>query len=832
MKDPREFVEKEGGADTWNNDVADDVDVVRNRHVAVNKKSTSFSLQIFHGGKFSKSPNMEYRDGEITFIDDVNLYDITLRMLDEMVKSIGYPCDMEFFYQFKEPYVCLDLGLKSLKKDDDFDGLCKQVREGYKVIEIFVEKSMENEEVSYDDIVDLNNPMHEKNEVVDMVNYNSCVRNGNESESESEDLEVDHDNFDSQSDEETTILKRAGNIIRSKRKRKTIGVDASVNPFYIGQLIEDKEKLNEMVKSYSVASRRDIYILKNELLKYRLICVGTNPNLVSGGKAGSNLQSGVKLRGVGVKLSNGEPKKPNKRNIIPTCPWAIHISRSKPTDNWCVKTISGEHNCLQTREVAMYTRTFIAKEIQPMVESNPEIPLTAIQDVIQKKHQIQVSLHKVSRAKKLAKQKIHGHYQKQYTLLRAYCEELLKANPGSTIKIDVEPLSNPSSSTRQFRRVYICFHAMKRGFKMCGRDIIGLDGCFMKGPYPGQILSAVGVDSNNGIYPVAYSLVEAETNESWAWFLDLLKDDLDLSTNSNFTFISDRQKGLIPALKRVFPSAEHRFCLRHIHENMKKEQWRGDLFKNLLWRAASATTMPYFNKAMEDIKKQDSKLFDWLNEIPPTSWSRSHFSCRAKCDILLNNICEVFNRQLVGARDKPIITCLEYIREYMTRRIVKVTKIQATSNGPLTPVAETMFNAIKVEASQLKVVMVDATKYQVSGITSQCVVNVHLKTCSCRRWELTGMPCKHAVAAIWNMSENNIPAGIPEAWVSEIGRPRKMRKKTVEEVQAGFSVGGKMTRKGTTNKCSKCGHMGHNCRSCKGQGGTQSQVEGVTQSEV
>ncbi|KAK1419200.1 hypothetical protein QVD17_28362 [Tagetes erecta] len=207
---------------------------------AYDDKSTSFSLQIFHGGKFSKSPNMKYKDGEITFIDDVSLYDITLRMLDEMVKRIGYPCDMEFFYQFKEPYVCLDLGLKSLKGDDDFDGLCKKVREGYKVIEIYVEKKKKNDEHSSDDIVDKNNPMHEINEVVDMGNFHGCVRNGreSESESESEDLEVDHDNFDSQSDEETTVLKRAGNIVRSKRKRKTISVDASVNPFYIGQLIE------------------------------------------------------------------------------------------------------------------------------------------------------------------------------------------------------------------------------------------------------------------------------------------------------------------------------------------------------------------------------------------------------------------------------------------------------------------------------------------------------------------------------------------------------------------------------------------------------------------
>ncbi|GKF33359.1 mutator type transposase, partial [Tanacetum coccineum] len=71
---------------------------------------------------------------------------------------------------------------------------------------------------------------------------------------------------------------------------------------------------------------------------------------------------------------------------------------------------------------------------------------------------------------------------------------------------------------------------------------MGLDGCFLSGPYPGQILTAVGVDPNNGIYPLAYAVVESETKESWLWFLDCLGDDLELFRNSNFTFISDRQK--------------------------------------------------------------------------------------------------------------------------------------------------------------------------------------------------------------------------------------------------------------------------------------------------
>ncbi|GJQ92291.1 hypothetical protein Tco_0003430 [Tanacetum coccineum] len=35
---------------------------------------------------------------------------------------------------------------------------------------------------------------------------------------------------------------------------------------------------------------------------------------------------------------------------------------------------------------------------------------------------------------------------------------------------------------------------------------------------------------------------------------------------------------------------------------------------------------------------------------------------RAKYDLLLNNICEVFNGKIVGGRDKPVITLLEYIR--------------------------------------------------------------------------------------------------------------------------------------------------------------------------
>ena len=96
--------------------------------------------------------------------------------------------------------------------------------------------------------------------------------------------------------------------------------------------------------------------------------------------------------------------------------------------------------------------------------------------------------------------------------------------------------------TRQFRRIYIWLGALKNGFKAGKKDLLGLDGCFMKGQYPGQLLTVVVLDLNHVTYPLAFALVEAKTLNSWSWFLAVLGDDLDLKKESNFTFMSDRQK--------------------------------------------------------------------------------------------------------------------------------------------------------------------------------------------------------------------------------------------------------------------------------------------------
>ncbi|KAK9074898.1 hypothetical protein SSX86_003217 [Deinandra increscens subsp. villosa] len=743
---------------------------------------------------------------------------------------------------------------------DDEDGESDEYEDGEDEGEAEVGTDDEGEDSDF--IVDEDNVIEDV--AVDMeefrvhVDVNIGEEDNDVSENE-ETAEIDLEDFDSHGSEEDTPLGRG---IKKLNKRQSNWKADYTAPFYVGQTILSKDEINDTVIRTAVESRRQLAFVKNDTVRMRVVCYGHNPNNVckktnEPGESSSGPTNLKTLKGVGKGELTIQPKK--KRFPTPTCPWSLQISRKSSDTVWCVKVFNAEHKCLTTRNVKLYTATAIAKEIQPIVEANPTIPLKYLQHQLQGLHQLHVSTAKLFRAKTMASKKIHGDYTAQYSILREYCEELIRSNPGTSVKIDVESECNPASPTRQFKRIYICFAALREGFKACGRDLLGLDGCFMKGPFPGQVLTAVGVDSNNGIYPLAYAIVEAETLLSWTWFLECIGQDLDLEANSNFTFISDRQKGLIPALQKVFPAAEHRFCLRHIHQNMKSK-WRGDVLKDLLWKCATDTTVPSFERRMEAVRKQDADLHQWLKEIPAKHWSRSQFSERPKSDLLLNNLCEVFNKQLVGGRDKPIITCLEYIREYLMKRIALVHKKIAKADGPLTPVATKTFNLIKNLANEYTVIVAGFNKYQVNGSWGdQVAVDLDRKFCSCRRWQLSGMPCKHAVACIWDYGKDHPDDEVPEKWVdkaywldtwrtvyqhtlepingrsewmtsrcptkltppkhhTQVGRPKKKRKKSAVELAEGVCKEGKLARKGNTVTCGKCKKQGHNSRSCKGQG--------------
>ncbi|KAI3522503.1 hypothetical protein L1887_00335 [Cichorium endivia] len=119
----------------------------------------------------------------------------------------------------------------------------------------------------------------------------------------------------------------------------------------------------------------------------------------------------------------------------------------------------------------------------------------------------------------------------------------------------------------------------------------------------GELLSAVGRDANNQMYPIAWAVVAVENKHTWKWFLDLLLDDIDMGEGRGLTLISDQHKGLIEAVKERVPEAEHRQCARHIYANFKKK-YSGAEFRKLFWSAAKATTRQRFEAVMREISPE------------------------------------------------------------------------------------------------------------------------------------------------------------------------------------------------------------------------------------
>ena len=72
--------------------------------------------------------------------------------------------------------------------------------------------------------------------------------------------------------------------------------------------------------------------------------------------------------------------------------------------------------------------------------------------------------------------------------------------------------------------------------------MIGFDGCFLKGEYGGQLLSALAKDGNNQMFPIAYAVVESENYSPWNWFVDLLIADLEGIQEGCWAFIFYQQK--------------------------------------------------------------------------------------------------------------------------------------------------------------------------------------------------------------------------------------------------------------------------------------------------
>ncbi|MBA0841175.1 hypothetical protein Goarm_003683 [Gossypium armourianum] len=120
----------------------------------------------------------------------------------------------------------------------------------------------------------------------------------------------------------------------------------------------------------------------------------------------------------------------------------------------------------------------IVEYFEATIGDHPEMKVREIKRRVASEMHVNVNMTRCRRAKKMVKDKL-----------------LRLKNLGSTIKMAMNRVT--PKSPPHFKRFYVYFKAMKRGWKEGCKLILGLDGCFLKGPFKGELLAAVRRDGNN-----------------------------------------------------------------------------------------------------------------------------------------------------------------------------------------------------------------------------------------------------------------------------------------------------------------------------------------------
>ncbi|KAL3753889.1 hypothetical protein ACJRO7_001174 [Eucalyptus globulus] len=283
------------------------------------------------------------------------------------------------------------------------------------------------------------------------------------------------------------------------------------NPiFKLGMCFSNAKEFREAIRNYAIKNGRQVRFTKSAQNKLRVVC------------------------------SEG-------------CDWLIYASKVQGKHTLQVKTFNPVHTCNRVLCLPQVSTKWLANKYCDRLRNNPTWPGTSMKKIMESENVLKLSRSMVYRARALAMTMITGNGEEQFEMLRSYCQALLDDNSGST-------------------RVYICLDALRRGFLKGCRRFVGFDGCHLSSGYKGILLAAVGIDANNKMYPFAWAVVRQETYKTWHWFISMIAEDLGITDPANsiyWTFLCDKQKGLVQALANIMAEVEHRFCLRHHYENFR-----------------------------------------------------------------------------------------------------------------------------------------------------------------------------------------------------------------------------------------------------------------------
>ncbi|KAL4579186.1 hypothetical protein LXL04_015323 [Taraxacum kok-saghyz] len=427
------------------------------------------------------------------------------------------------------------------------------------------------------------------------------------------------------------------------------------------------------------------------------------------------------------------------------CPWRIYVSRLPTTHLIRIKKMNPEHTCTGTTAKAGYraTKGWVGNIIKEKLKISPNYRPKDIVADIKREYGVQLNYSQAWRAKGIAKEQLQGSYKQSYSQLPSFCEKIMETNPGSLATFDTKPDTS-------FHRFFTSFHASILGFQQGCRPLLFLDDIPLDAKYQGTLLIVSGVDGDDGVFPLAFAVVDDENDsDNWFWFLSKLKTCVSIS--QPITFVANFVPGVKESIIKVFGTESfHGYCLRYLSEKLNndlKTRFSHEarrLMVQDLYSAAFAPKIELFEQCVQDIKAISPEAYDWVLKSEPQHWANVFFD-GIRYNHMTCNFGQLFYDWVAEAVELPITHMIDVLRGKLMELIYTRRVDSNRWTTTLTPSMEEKVKSEGVKARGFQVLGSESSVFEVHGETVE-MVDIGQWDCSCRGWQLTGLPCCHAVA--------------------------------------------------------------------------------------
>ena len=264
--------------------------------------------------------------------------------------------------------------------------------------------------------------------------------------------------------------------------------------------------------------------------------------------------------------------------------------------------------------------------------------------------------------------------------------------------------------------------------------------------------------SNNNLI-LALSMSHRETKEEFNEFLSFcIASGLNMNLDQQ-TIVSDRSEAIIGAVSDVMPKAFHIPCAKHLERNLL-HKFSKALVEEFYWTAQKTCVMEVYDRTMWDMKEKSPDMHKYLTEQVSSPWQRHKWYERAKesknlipfvfsnnnveqffgaiISLRFNDPYEFFNELFIFVAETNMKRAEEF-REKLSKKSDLAPYYQGIEQEELSK----MRNGydVRIVGPMEALVKNQATKHSYN-------VDLDNKSCSCFRWQQSGIPCAHAVSTM------------------------------------------------------------------------------------